>query len=79
MIQKKTTVWNRVKKFIKTITPLRDMGEERRIVWGYIVEHCNYETEYIIVDQIFHGVGRTNELLKKISEKTEILGSVQMP
>jgi hypothetical protein len=51
------------------------MGEERRSVWGYIVEHCNYEREYIIADKNFHREGRTNGLLKKISEKTEILGS----
>jgi uncharacterized protein YutD len=41
------------------------MGEERRSAWGYIVEHCNYETEYMIVDKIFHREGRTNELFKK--------------
>jgi hypothetical protein len=49
------------KEFINTVTSLRDMGEEQRSVWSYIFEHCHREE-------------RAKEILKLVSEKTDILG-----
>ncbi|EFX87117.1 hypothetical protein DAPPUDRAFT_97395 [Daphnia pulex] len=51
-----------LEEFVKTITFLRDIGVERRSVWSYIFEHCHKEE-------------KPKEILKLVSEKTDIFGS----
>jgi hypothetical protein len=51
-----------LEEFVKTITFLRNIGVERRSVWSYIFEHCHEEE-------------RAKEILKLVSEKTDIFGS----
>ena len=49
-----------LEEFFHKITSLRNIGMERRSVWSYIFEHCNKE--------------ETNEILKLVSVKADILG-----
>jgi hypothetical protein len=49
-----------LEEFFHKITSLRNIGVERRSVWSYIFEYCNKE--------------ETNEILKLVSVKADILG-----